>query len=627
MFCGHCGKENKGNNQFCEHCGKPLTQPTTAQPNMPPQQAYPWKQTNIDPELKRKWEEQKAHDRKKRLEKRMKMTSVLWLIAGALQALVGLIFVIVGVIQSIDLSFGDSAYDIIEKWIYIGRAFFGGAMLFMGSVGIRTFFKNKKENGQYVNKLFVPIALLIMQFVIVLLTYLFSDYLNRWGREIDMVLAALLLTPTILVPSVLDIANITAIRKQKSIPQKMLVETSRKGTVLFFGTLVLVACFTISSLAFSYIHNQKWTEYEIERDRVISLVRNGSLNGYPDMPIKETLETGIAKIDKSTYKPYAYIYDSHWRYDPYRPQYIYFDEHKTGKELAPDDVLISTWFSYEPIEDEYTQIDLTFKFNEKNNEITVYAISENDKILNEIQRGLWVNKFFGDNKTKPVYDLNALTAMFDNNFTLDDFDELDIEDEFDYDWYNGQKRYYYSFDDPNIGYLMFDQSKNLTDICLYMNIKSSVPVNLLDELKQSEYGYTTVIMNGYYFNVNTESIYISKDKVIAAKMISIGYKDKNGNVLSEEDSRALAEEVYRRASNGEDFDMLIQEYSSGPGSGTFVFTYWLMPEELWNAASALEIGQISNIIGIEDGSHYGHYYIIKRVENSIFETNATYENK
>lgn len=407
MYCSHCGKENTAGNQFCEHCGKPLTQQTTAQPNMPPrqntppQQAYPWQQTNIDPEVKRKWEEQKAQEQEKRLHKRVRATSVIWLIAGILQALVGLIFIIVGAVHVLFILTGESSYDVIEKFIYISRMFFGGAMLLMGSFGIRAFVANKKKQAaQSVNKLSVPITLLITQFVIVVLTFLppSGPILRR-----DMFLAALLLTPAIFVPAILDIVNIAAIRKREGTQQNSLTETSKKRTVLFFGTIILIACLTIVSLVFSYIHNQKWIECDREEDRIINLVSKGTLKGYPDMPIEETLETELARRDKSTYRDddYDYIKVYNWGYDPYQPQQIYlnFNDHNTGKELAPDDVLVTTWFSYEPEEDEVISIYITFMLNETNNEITIYAISSRangtSHTFNDDEIAEWTEDFFG----------------------------------------------------------------------------------------------------------------------------------------------------------------------------------------------------------------------------------------
>ncbi len=406
MYCSHCGKENTEGNQFCEHCGKPLTQQTTAQPNMPPrqntppQQAYPWQQTNIDPEVKRKWEEQKAREQEKRLHKRVRATSVIWLIAGILQALVGLIFIIVGAVQVLFILTGESSYDVIEKFIYISRIFFGGAMLLMGSFGIRAFVASKKKQAaQSVHKLSVPITLLITQFVIVVLTFLFSDYLRRFGREVDMFLAALLLTPAIFVPAILDIVNIAAIRKREDTQQNPLTETSKKRSVLFFGTIILIACLTIVSLVFSCIHNQKWIERNREQDRIINLVSNGTLKGYPDMPIEETLETEIARIDKSTYRDDDYIRDYYWDYDPYQPQHARYESHNIGRELSPDDVLVTTWFSYEPEENEVISIYITFKLNETNNEITIYAISSRangtSHTFNDDEIAEWTEDFFG----------------------------------------------------------------------------------------------------------------------------------------------------------------------------------------------------------------------------------------
>lgn len=103
---------------------------------------------------------------------------------------------------------------------------------------------------------------------------------------------------------------------------------------------------------------------------------------------------------------------------------------------------------------------------------------------------------------------------------------------------------------------------------------------------------------------------------------------------------AIAEEVLQKAKNGDDFDELIAEYNEDPGETQnddgkydgYLFTTGEMVEEFEDAAFALGIDEISDVIETDYG-----YHIIKRVDISdsylddnivdIMMTNDTYYQK
>lgn len=103
---------------------------------------------------------------------------------------------------------------------------------------------------------------------------------------------------------------------------------------------------------------------------------------------------------------------------------------------------------------------------------------------------------------------------------------------------------------------------------------------------------------------------------------------------------AIAEEVLQKAKNGDDFDELIAEYNEDPGETQnddgkydgYLFTTGEMVEEFENAAFALGIDEISDVVETDYG-----YHIIKRVDISdkylednivdIMMTNETYYQK
>jgi foldase protein PrsA len=100
---------------------------------------------------------------------------------------------------------------------------------------------------------------------------------------------------------------------------------------------------------------------------------------------------------------------------------------------------------------------------------------------------------------------------------------------------------------------------------------------------------------------------------ILTKHIMAAYYDDSG-ALSEEDinkKRALIEEAYARAVNGEDFDALMEEYNEDVYiNGSFMcISHGTISEEYYNIASKLEIGEISVVSDILDSSCF-----IKRID-------------
>lgn len=83
-----------------------------------------------------------------------------------------------------------------------------------------------------------------------------------------------------------------------------------------------------------------------------------------------------------------------------------------------------------------------------------------------------------------------------------------------------------------------------------------------------------------------------------------------------EEKKALAEDILEKIKNGEDFDKLIEEYNEDPGEmqnedgsyDGYLFTHGEMVQEFEDAAFALEIDAVSDIVE----TTYG-YHILKRV--------------
>ncbi len=103
-----------------------------------------------------------------------------------------------------------------------------------------------------------------------------------------------------------------------------------------------------------------------------------------------------------------------------------------------------------------------------------------------------------------------------------------------------------------------------------------------------------------------EKIY--KENYVCAKHVLVAISENR----SDEEAKALADEIYKRAAAGEDFDLLINEYGEDPGMANapdgYVFTKGEMVVEFEEGTYALRDEQISEPIK----TSYG-YHIIKRL--------------
>lgn len=98
--------------------------------------------------------------------------------------------------------------------------------------------------------------------------------------------------------------------------------------------------------------------------------------------------------------------------------------------------------------------------------------------------------------------------------------------------------------------------------------------------------------------------------IYGAKHILFMFEEED---RTDEETKALAEDVLKRIRDGESFDDLMAQYSEDPGLASYpdgyTFTTGEMVDEFYNATAALSIGETSDLVE----STYG-YHIIRRVE-------------
>lgn len=158
---------------------------------------------------------------------------------------------------------------------------------------------------------------------------------------------------------------------------------------------------------------------------------------------------------------------------------------------------------------------------------------------------------------------------------------------------NAAKSYYKSLKDEEIA---------------YMNVKEKT---LFDLYKQ--YALAVKAYNQITQDVHQE---VSDDeaRIITVQQVFVKAANKN-----RETAKSEAENILKRAKNGEDFNVLLDLNPKGI-QGNLTFGRGDMPDTYVKEAFELEDGQISDVIETEDG-----YYVVKCV--SHFEKTLTDANK
>ena len=125
---------------------------------------------------------------------------------------------------------------------------------------------------------------------------------------------------------------------------------------------------------------------------------------------------------------------------------------------------------------------------------------------------------------------------------------------------------------------------------------------VLDDIKENS--------DNYYPEDKNELIDYVDESTISAKHILIKVEDE----ATDEEKRNQAQSILDRINAGEDFDALMAEFNEDTGEPAegYTFPEGEMVAEFYEAALALEVGQVSELVKSQFG-----YHIIKRTETNI----------
>lgn len=160
-------------------------------------------------------------------------------------------------------------------------------------------------------------------------------------------------------------------------------------------------------------------------------------------------------------------------------------------------------------------------------------------------------------------------------------------------------------------YKQFLEINNITDDFIQLMCESTVYYEkIADKVKEEEPVTEEEALN--YFQ--TEKNALTSEYRRAKHILILTQDVKTGEAFSEEkqlSAKELADEIYVKAQNGEDFDGLMSKYSQDPGLATnpdgYTFSSGEMVAEFEQAVDSVQVGEITMC-----KSSYG-YHIIKRL--------------
>lgn len=413
MFCEKCGKENINGSKFCEHCGAEIH---SAQPQYVPPQPQYTPPAEMPPDVAEYAAARKKDTLRKQIKTMLSLSSVLYLISGIFQCLLGVRFetLFFAALSKIDFSF-DTVGKHLDKPHYIAFAAVTVSVLITGYVFIMMFIRlrRKKDNITYSKKeiiphiafMAVPVLIFILEIILfgygvitnlknILLTeHMSNNIIASTGLtyppvmnnyEIASMVVLILTASTSVAASAVGLAVTVKINRGKDIFAEADLRQTKKNTAAFVtataAMLLLIGVSTVSHVCYNQGHNA----YLKAADKLEDTIRQGHLKGYTGKTIDEALSGDFVFTDYMFY---------HYK-DPWYSASEYPVSYSDNKRYMKTRIMFQT---YADDDRKYTAVDLVLCYDESNGEITVDGLKvDNNDVMNSGEGECWLDCIFGD---------------------------------------------------------------------------------------------------------------------------------------------------------------------------------------------------------------------------------------
>lgn len=421
MICNKCGKENASESKFCVYCGNEVQEPQAE-----PQQQFQGQQAPINPMIRQKVEEDKKNRKIKSVKTLVKFSSIMWLIAGIACLIFSLTAFTDIVINSEKIFSIKTVDDKLEMNRNYSAVVFMISQFFMGILGLFIYNSRRKHKtlGIFNNSVISAILLFVQIMISVNCASCFTGDVFPFYRALsDSIYIIYFLILALQIIAVLTDIAIEIIVKVSKLVRNMYNERLSKSIVCITAILGF-SVFVLSAFGSMYINDR--TQYNSERDAVISKVKYGYLDGYPGKTVSRLLRELENDDDNFSY------YDS-WIYAECDPMY-YSSKYGVGNKNIR---YVSTYFDYlDSRSDIYEYTKLIFRLDTPNNKVSLYQVFVNGECVDDIQN--WIDITFdsakrekyrknqqaGERYLKSEVDVNPNTVLYsqpsynkDSNYT------------------------------------------------------------------------------------------------------------------------------------------------------------------------------------------------------------------
>lgn len=422
MTCNKCGKENASESKFCVYCGNQIQESQTE-----PQQQFQGQQAPINPMIRQKVEEDKKNRKIKSVKTLVKFSSIMWLIAGIACLIFSLTAFINIVINSEEIFSIKTVGDKLEMNKNYSAVVFMISQFFMGILGLFIYNSRRKHKtlGIFNNSVISAILLFIQIMISINCASCFTGevFTFYYALHYRLIYIVYFLILALQIIAVLTDISIEIIVKVSKLVRNMYNERLSKIIVCITAILGF-SVFVLSAFGSMYIKDR--TQYNSERDAVISKVKYGYFDGYPGKTVSRLLRE--LENDDDNYLNYDI-----WIYADCDPMKYSSEYGISDKNMR----YVSNTISYiDRSSDIFELTELIFRLDTKNNKVSLYQVYVNEECIDDIQN--WIDITFdsakrekyrkkqkaGERYLKSEVDVNPNTVLYsqpsynkDSNYT------------------------------------------------------------------------------------------------------------------------------------------------------------------------------------------------------------------